>query len=170
MRTEALFTWIEQHSRLVVGAVLVMTALLLLPAAFLQPDDQAATDPGGAVFAASDLVDERLVSPIFAPFFIIEDAEGDLLRQAPLLELLRNEDALRRDPSVAQKLYSFESANLGATVNGVYTIADGVDRYLRERGVPGGLESATDNDVKSQSTRSSVPNSGRTNSATRSRP
>ena len=147
-RTEALFSWIEQHSRLVVGAVLAVTALLLVPAAFLQPDDQASTDPGGAVFEARELVDERLVSPIFAPFFIVEDGGGDLLRQAPLLELLRNEQALRDHPELGDKLFSFESANLGTSVSGVYTIADGVDRYLREQGVSGGLESATDDEVK----------------------
>ena len=55
------------------------------------------------------------------PLFLVEARDGDLLLRDPLLELLRNEQALRQNAEVADKLYSYVDADYGASVTGVYT-------------------------------------------------
>lgn len=142
------FSWIERHTAAVLAGVLAVTGLLLVPYLLLESDTQATTDPPGDVFDALDLIDERLAPPLFTPFFVVEARDGDLLLRAPLLELLENEQAMRAAPEVAGKLFTYESADYGATVVGLYTIADAVDKYLRENDVEGGLEGATDEQVK----------------------
>ena len=148
MNSQRIFSWLERRSSHVLAAVLVLTGLLLVPYFLLTPDTEATTDPPGDVFDALNLLDERLASPLFTPLFLVEARDGDMLLRDPLLELLRNEQVLRDSPAVAEELYTHQSADLGATVTGVYTIADAVDKHLRDGGVAGGLEDATDEQVK----------------------
>ena len=147
VKSERVFQWFEANSTEILAGVLALTVLLLAPVLFLAPDKEASTDPQHEVFDTLETIDERLVSPIFESFWIVEAPDGDLLRREPLLELLGNEQSLRADPEVAAKLIRFESARYGDTYFGVYTIADGVDKWLRDNGF-GGLENATDDQVK----------------------
>jgi predicted RND superfamily exporter protein len=147
VRAERTLSWLEAHSMGALAGVLAITAVFLAPALFLAPDQEASTDPSHEVFDTLDTIDERLVSPIFDTFWIVESLDGDMLRRDPLLELLENEAALRNEPEVAAKLIRFESAKYGDTYFGVYTIADGVDKWLRDNGY-GGLETANDDLVK----------------------
>ena len=140
--------WLVERSGAVLVAVLLATALLALPMVLLAPDSEASQNPSGEVFDAQGLIDDRFVSSVFSPFFIVEARGGDMLRREPLLELLENERGLRQDPSLGLLLFSYESAKFGATVTGVYTIADAIDEWLRGSGVEGGLAAASDDQVK----------------------
>ena len=146
---EDIFRSIEQRGGMLLAAVLVVTALLAIPFLALTPGTQASTDPSGEVFEAAELIDDRLVSPLFTPFFIVEAKDGDMLLKEPLLELYKNEQSLRAAAETDGKLYTYESANYRTVVTGVYTIADAIDQRLKEEGSPGGLADATDETVKS---------------------
>lgn len=147
--TGIVFSWLERNTGKAIAAVLLVTALLLPPMVFLAPESEASTDPPGEVFDTQALIDERLVSPIFETFWIAEARDGDMLTRDPLLELLNNSQELREHPGLGPLLISYESATLQDTFHGIYSIADGVDRWLRENGASSGLEGATDDDVKS---------------------
>lgn len=142
------FSRLELRAGIVLAAVLVFTVLLVAPLLLMAPDTEASTDPRGEVFETRDLIDDRLVSPILETFWIVEARNGDMLTRDPLLELLRNAQALRDDPELGPLLLEYQSAELGDTVVGMYSVADGVDAYLRATGIEGGLEGATDDDVK----------------------
>ncbi len=147
-RARRVFQAIERRRTAVLAAVLVLTILLAIPFLLLAPDSEASTDPPGEVFDTAELVDDRLVSPLFTPFYIAEARDGDMLLPGPLLELLDNEQEMRADDAVAEKLFTYQSADYQATVTGIYTIADAIDQRLRAQGLAQGLAEATDADVK----------------------
>lgn len=138
-------------------AAAVATALLVLPMALLAPDELASTEPGGEVFDLRDEVDDKLRSSIFVTAYIAEARDGDMLRQASLYELLRNERALLAADAAGELtpgdleprpfLVEGYDTDTGVTFNGILTIADAVDAWLRF--IQGtSLEAATDDEVK----------------------
>ena len=86
--------FLVQRSGAIIGTAVVLTLLLILPMRFMASDEAASTEPGGEVFDLRDEIDARLTSHAFVTAYIAEARDGDMLRQAPLTELLRNERAL----------------------------------------------------------------------------
>jgi predicted RND superfamily exporter protein len=146
-----------QHANVVIAIAAALTAILVIPLSLLAPDEQASTEPGGEVFDLRDEIDEKLRSRVFVTAFIAEAHDGDMLRQAPLYELLLNERELLETDSKAELtpgeleprplLIDGYDTDTGVTYTGILTIADAVDAWLRfVRGTS--LEVATDDEVK----------------------
>ena len=125
----------------------------------MTPDEQASTEPGGAVFDLRDLVDERFPPALYVPSYILESPdgpEGDILTQAALWELYQNEEALRRADErgelsppkleIQPYLYKGNNPSTQRPVHGMYTVADAVQAVLADMGTD--LERASDEDVK----------------------
>ena len=135
------------------------TLLLLLPLMVLAPEEQASTEPGGPVFELRDLVNERFPDELYVPTYILESPdgpEGDILNQAALWELYRNEEEMRRadergelhppELAVQRYLYKGISPSNQRLVHGIYSVADAVQAALTEVGID--LERASDEEVK----------------------
>ena len=136
-----------------------MTLLLIVPLVALAPEEQASTEPGGAVFDLRDLVNERFPPALYVPSYILESPDGpdgDVLTQAALWELYQNEEALRRadergelsPPKLEIQPYLYKGNNPSAQrpVHGMYTVADAVQAVLADMGTD--LERASDEEVK----------------------
>ena len=136
-----------------------MTLLLIVPLVVLAPDEQASTEPGGAVFDLRDLVDERFPPTLYVPAYILESPdgpEGDVLTQAALWELYQNEESLRladergelSPPKLEAQpyLYKGNSPSAQRPIHGPYTVADAVQAVLADMGTD--LERAGDEEVK----------------------
>ncbi len=136
------------HATTVMVIILVVTLLLVAPVFLLQPREYASQEPGGPVFDLRDRVSAQFPAPIHIASFILEDREGDALRQATLWELYRNQEALRRS-DMAEVLFSGYDVDTNRNIQGIFTIADAVKDTL-ERDSSGGvtLETATDSQVK----------------------
>lgn len=142
-----LFTWMAERPMIVIGAAILVTALLAIPFLTMAPTTSASQEPGGPVFEARDAVQDRFVSSIFDVPIIIEARDGDLLRRASLLEIRDNAESLRSDPELGPTLLTIYEPTTGTDVVGFATIADLVDARL-----PGGLEAATDGEVDAAAT------------------
>ena len=103
----------------------------------MAPTEAASGEPGGEVFETLEKADERFASRVFFIPVIVEATDGDLLRKDALQELLVNTQAVRDDPEIGPKLFSYFDTDLKADVLGVHTIADTVDKLLRTTGVAG---------------------------------
>ena len=140
--------FLTRNSSLAIVVILAVTVLLVFPIFLLQPSEQASQEPGGPVFDLRDRVNERFPARVHIASFIVEDRDGDILRQAPLWELYRNEQVLRAS-DMADLLFSGYDVDSGRQLQGIYTVADAVNDVLRfdpRFGVA--LESATDAQVK----------------------
>ena len=136
------------HSSATIVAMLVVTALLLFPLFLMQPTEQASQEPGGAVFDLRDKLNRQFPPQLHIASFIVEDREGDVLRQAPLWELYQNEEALRQS-DMADILYSGYDVDTERRVQGIYTLADAVSQILvMDPTSEVTLETATDSQVK----------------------
>jgi predicted RND superfamily exporter protein len=138
--------WLLAHSKVIVAGSVLLTVLLALPMLTLAPDTTASQMPSGEVVEAQELVSERFVSDVYFASFIVEAREGNILSKEPLLELLENSRRLRSDADVSSKLFAYFSPEVGADVDGIYTIADEVDTSLSEAGIDG-LETASEDEV-----------------------
>ncbi len=146
-----------QRANVIITAAVAVTALLVVPMVLLAPDELASTEPGGEVFDLRDEVDAKLRSSVFVTAYIAEARAGDMLRQAPLYELLLNERALLAADAAGELtpgkleprplLIDAYDTDTGVTFKGILTIADAVDAWLRfVRDTS--LEDATDDEVK----------------------
>lgn len=136
------FVWMADHPLPVIGAAVLVTALLAIPFLTMAPTSSASQEPGGAIFDARDAIEDRFVSAVFSVPFIVESRDGNILAKANLMELRDNTSALRADPDIGPTLLSYYEPTTESDVVGVRTIADLVDSVL-----PGGLDSATDVEV-----------------------
>ncbi|MGI9603888.1 MAG: efflux RND transporter permease subunit [Acidimicrobiales bacterium] len=144
-RTAAFFAWVDANIRWVTLAVIVLT-VLAVPLAASRSQTDPNFDPTGELYQTRDLVDDRFQnsSPISSQLFIVEAKNGgDALTRDVLLEFAQNSETLRTHPELAADLGVQFRADLEQEVDGVYSLADEVDQAL-----PGGLEGATDADVK----------------------
>lgn len=140
------FTQLQRRTQAVLAAVVIVTAALVVPFLTMAPDESASTEPGGAVFDARDLVDERFVSSVHAVGFVAEHASGDLLRPEPLGDLLDAQAAIRVDPEIGPTLFSYYDTEAALTVDGPFSIADLVDAELRSAGIDG-VRNASGTDI-----------------------
>ncbi len=141
------FGWLHARPGLVIGAVVAITAALLVPFLTMAPTRSASTEPNGDVFTARDRIDERFVSAVHPMFVIAEHDGGDLLLAGPLAELRSATAALRADPEFSLTLFRYFEADVGIDVVGVLTLADLIDIELRAGGIDG-LGAASDVEVK----------------------
>ena len=136
------------HSGYTITVILAISALLLLPTLLLQPTEQASQEPGGPVFDLRDKLNVQFPSPLHVASFIVEDLEGDVLRQASLWELYRNEEALRNS-DMADFLFSGYDVDTQRRIQGIYTVADAVNDVLTfDPSSDVTLETASDAQVK----------------------
>ena len=122
--------FLTRHSTATIIAILVVTALLVLPIFLMRPTEQASQEPGGPVFDLRDKVNAQFPEQVHVASFIVEDLEGDVLRQAPLWELYRNEEALRQSEMADLLFYGFFDVDSQRETQGVYTVADAVNDVL----------------------------------------
>ena len=144
-RTASFFGWINSHVRWITIGVVVLT-VAAVPLAASRSQDDPNFDPSGEIYDTFDLVDERFQnsSPHSDALFIVEARRGgDALTRDVLLEFKQNSDALRSNGELSMDLAVQFRSNLGEEVDGVFSLADKVADAL-----PGGLEAATDADVK----------------------
>lgn len=118
-----------RHSAGTMAAILLATVLLILPVFLMHPDEQASQEPGGPVFDLRDKVNAQFPAQLHIASFIVEDREGDVLRQAPLWELYRNEEALRQSDMSDLLFYGFD-VDTGRQLQGIFTVADAVHAVL----------------------------------------
>ena len=139
---------LARYSGWFILGVVAVTVLLILPIFFMAPTEPASQDPGGPVFDLADLVQDKFPPQLHITGFIVEDYEGDILRQAPLWELYRNEQRLR-ESDLGEFLYSGYDSQTRRPVLGIYTMADAVQDFLvLGLGPEASLETATDLQVK----------------------
>ncbi len=145
---DGLAGFLTRYSTSTIIAILVFTGLLVLPVFLMRPTEQASQEPGGPVFDLRDKVNAQFPAPLHIASFIVEDRQGDVLRQAPLWELYRNEEALRHSEMGGLLFYGFDVDTQRET-QGIYTLADAVNDVLAV-GSSGAvtLETATDAQVK----------------------
>jgi len=135
------------HVRAVVVSLLVVTAGLSYPLLYWPPDETASQSPVTEITATQDLIGERFANAVFDYLLLVEATDGDILDKEPLLALLENSADLRADPQLDEYVVTVDNPDLGFEVDGIWTIADSVDRLLRGLGIAGGLETASEQQV-----------------------
>ena len=114
----------------------------------MPPTEQASQEPGGAVFDLRDKVNAQFPEQVHVASFIVEDREGDVLRQPTLWELYRNQEALRQSDMADLLFYGYDMDTQRQT-QGIYTLADAVNDVLVRRSSGAvTLETATHAQVK----------------------
>ncbi len=136
------FVWMARHPIVIIGAAVLVTAILAVPFLTMAPTSSASQEPSGAVFDARDAAEDRFVSAVFDIPLIVEAADGDLLARDNLVELRDNAAALRSDPAIGPTLLTYYEPATATDVIGVRTVADMVDERLA-----GGLDAASDAEV-----------------------
>ena len=121
---------------------------MILPIFFMAPSEPASQDPGGPVYDLQDLVNQRFPQRLHITSLIVEDREGDVLRQSPLWELYQNEARLRAS-DLSELLFHGYDVDNQRRIAGVYTIADAVHNlFLLDSSQGVTLETANDSQVK----------------------
>ncbi len=138
--------WTHRRSGLLLAGIIGLTALAVVPFLKMRPTATASQEPGGFLFEARSLAADRFASGAHRMVYVVEARKGDLLRPAPLRELLANIRALRADPKLGTRLLRFELPFSTQKAHGVISIAEAVDERLREAG-HGGLAQASDAQV-----------------------
>jgi uncharacterized protein len=148
---------LAQYANAIIALAVIATTLLVVPMLTLTSDEAASTEPGGEVFDLRDEIDAKLGSGVFITAYIAEARAGDMLLQAPLLEMLRNGEALRAaddagglaPEAMERKPYLMTSfdTDTGFPFRGLLTMADAVDTWL-EFVLGKGLVDASDDEVK----------------------
>ena len=140
--------FLTSHSTGTIAVILAISTLLLLPTFLLRPTEQASQEPGGPVFDLRDKVNSQFPAQVHVASFIVEDREGDVLRQAPLWELYENEQTLRKSEMADLLFYGYDVDTQRQT-QGIYTLADAVNDVLAQAPASNlRLETATDDQVK----------------------
>ncbi len=139
---------LERRSSWVIVGTVVITLLLLLPFFLMAPTENASDSPtGSAIVRLEEQIEDTFSQEIYWMLFIMEGREGDMLTRENLLELYRNEQALKASP-LSPFLYHRYMESVGTIAEGVYSIADAVDRALVvQSGGAVDLEKATQGQV-----------------------
>jgi predicted RND superfamily exporter protein len=147
-RTSRMLTAMVNHPRRVLIGLVLVTLLLLFAGVATAPEEEASVSPGGEVLDTAETV-ERTFRPSTTELqFIVEDEGGDALDLATLREWKENSDELRASEELSGAFSTYFDGDLDRTVEGFYTVADAVDDELRAEGIDGGLEDASEAQVK----------------------
>ena len=131
-----------------IAGIVLVTGLLVLPMLLMAPTEMASQDPGGPVFELQERINQEFPARIHGAGFIVEDRQGDILRQKPLWELYQNQERLRKS-ELGNYLYNGYDAEAQRQTFGLFTIADGVSLLLAlDREGASSLATATDLEVK----------------------
>jgi predicted RND superfamily exporter protein len=150
-RLSKIFKRIEHRPGRIITAVVLATALLVVPFLAMTPGTSASTEPGGDVFTARDRIDDTFVSSVHPTFVIVEANSGDMLDGESLRRLFEAEERLRDDNVLGATLVRYFDVESRADARGMVTLADLVDAELRLLG-QAGLASAPDQAVKEAGT------------------
>ena len=151
--------FLERYSGRVILTAFILTLLLFIPLLTMGSDEEASSDPAGEVFDLRDDINDRFAPRIHGTGYVVESRTGDILTQASLWELYRNEQQLREvDQSgmlapegLPAQPYLYEAFNVYANQSflGIYSLADAVQNVLVSDSRFGTtLETATDEQVK----------------------
>ena len=151
--------FLERYSGRVILAAIVITLLLCVPLLIMGTDEQASSDPAGEIFDLRDDINDRFAPSVHGASFMVESPTGDILTQASLWELYRNEQRLREEDrkgalapeGLPSQPYLFEAFDIDADrpFVGTYSLADAVADVLQSRPeYDTTLETATDEQVK----------------------
>ena len=141
-----LYEWINRHAWPLAAALVVLAVVLAGLFPVVADEGEPSFDPKGEIYETQSRVQEvfSTSSPIRGVSFIVENPNGsDVLTRDSLLELKQNQEAVLADAESQLHLTTSFDRELGITVDRMFSIADAVDEAL-----PGGLEAATDGDVK----------------------
>ncbi|MCP4964380.1 MAG: MMPL family transporter [bacterium] len=146
------FEWVNRRYRLITVAVFVLAVLMAGAFAVLGSNEEPQFDPSGEIYDTAARVEEvfDFSGGTSMLVFLVEGPdESDVLTRNALLEWKANSGSLRAatrdvggDPLNSHLTTAF-NRDLNVEIDGVYSIADAVDAELA-----GGLEGATDADVK----------------------
>ena len=149
---QSFFEWVNRrYARITVG-VLILAVLLAGVFSALGSDEEPQFDPSGEIYDTADRVEDVFVfrGGVSQAVFLVEGPdESDVLTRNALLEWKTNSESLRTDTREVRgdplnsHLATTFNRDLNVEIDKVYSIADAVDAELA-----GGLEGATDADVK----------------------
>ena len=144
-------SWMERRSGAFLVGVAAVTVLLVIPMLLMAPDETASDNPGGPVYDLEGTFNSKLPPRFHLAVYIVEAKSGDILTQAPLWELRRNAEALRKadrdgalnPPGLPVQPYLFNGYDIDRRqpVLGIFTLADALAALID-------LEHATDDEVK----------------------
>ena len=140
-------TFLDRHPAWVLGSLVIVTALPAWPMLLWGPTETASQTPRTEITAAQELVSERFADDVFRQVLLVEAHGGDMLDKEPLLELMTSSETMRVDAEVGPLLVELQDPTLGIDVPGIWTLADSVDRLLRQVGGGEGLSRATEEQV-----------------------
>ncbi len=152
-RTQRFFEWVGRRIR-VITIVVAVLSVLMVGVATARSTEEPEFAPRGEIYDTFDLVsDNRFESslPVAGAVFIVEGRDGaDVLTAAALLEWKQNSDRVRvedgspdgqgdrADLGHRSHLVRQFDPDIGAEIDGIYSIANAVDEHL-----PRGLTAAT---------------------------
>jgi len=151
-RSRRLFEFINARIVLVSVIVAVVAIVMAVISDSMGSTDEPDFDPSGEIYDTQLLVEDTFSfsEGSRSAVFLVEGIDGtDALTRDGLLEwktnsaLLRADTSVFRDDPVNSHLVNEFSTDLGYEVDGVFSLANAVDQELS-----GGLEAATDADVK----------------------
>lgn len=138
--SERTASWLERRSGLFILAIVITTALLVVPMVLMAPDEQASDNPGGPVYDLEEQYNTNLPPRLHGAFFIVEARGDDVLTKTPLLELRENSEKLRtadaegklNPPGLPEQPYLYNGFDIDRQqpVVGIFTIADAVHEVL----------------------------------------
>lgn len=152
-RGNRLFEFLNRRIGVVSALVVVLAVGLAIAAPGIANEEQVNFSPTGEIYEISERAEEVFdpISSIAGATFLVEDPDGvDVLTRDDLLAFKERSDALREETKVVHdqplntRLVTGVDLDLGMEIPGIFSIADAVDEALGA----GGLEAATDDDVK----------------------
>jgi predicted RND superfamily exporter protein len=151
-RARRFFEFLNRRIGRVAAGLVLLAVLLAIAGPMLANDESVNFSPSGSIYETADLAEDAFESssPIRGAAFLVEHPDGDdVLTQEFLYLWKQRTDALRnvnRDVDglpLNARLETGGDLELGIVIDGIYSIADAVDARI-----PGGLDSATEGDVK----------------------
>ena len=157
-KVSKLHQWVDHNRKRALIAFGVVSLLLAVANIAFGSPDQASQEPDDQVFDTRAMIDDRLPRVSHVQPIIVESADGgDVLRAAPLAELLTNANEVRATDAAGglvpegidpqPLLHERWDPIARARVSGFTTLADIVDNQLMAT-TGAGLAAATDDQVK----------------------
>jgi predicted RND superfamily exporter protein len=147
------FEWVNRRYVRITVVVFLLVVLLGVAAEFLGSKEEPSSDPSGEIYTTAQRAEDVFAGAstgVQQVVFLAEDPDDkDVLNRDALLELKVNSASLRaatrevRGEPLNSHLAAAFNTDLNVAIDNVYSIADAVDAALA-----GGLENATDADVK----------------------
>ncbi|MFO8100647.1 MAG: efflux RND transporter permease subunit [Dehalococcoidia bacterium] len=121
---------LERRSGWFILVIFLLTLALIFPMTMMAPEDLASDNPAeDPVVKLSDHIAETFSQEVFWTGFIVEARDGDMLTRRNLAELLQREKALKQSELADYLLVGYNEA-AGVEVQGVYTVADAVNKAI----------------------------------------